>query len=249
MAINRRAEQSTATLPGGASARVLTDAGTGSKMMTVLEITLSDGAGVAYRTNDSHEESFLIWRGDVRFFYAGDVYDLTAGDCVYVAQGIPCGVELASGGGAQAQVISVCPHPAPNRSEAPRPSEFAASAPGENVMIRADVEPFEFAPGVMRVDMVGDFRGATSTYWSELSFDPGAVTPNHYHPAHEESMLTVEGDLSAVYGDDVGIPLPAGDMFLCEPTVRHATNNLSDKPGKLLAIHPVLNPPPRVLVE
>ena len=246
MPINRRSEQEVSTIEGGATARVLTSATTGSKMLTVLEITLAPGSGIGYRTNDSHEESFLVRSGDVRFKYDGSAFNLTAGDCVYVAKGIPCGAEASSDN--DAVIISVCPHPNPVRSTAAEPA-LADASPGDNVMVRAEIEPYDFAPGVKRVDMVGDFRGAASTYWSELAFEPGATTPNHYHPAHEESMLCIEGDLSAVYGDEEGIPLPAGDMFMCEPTVRHTTNNLSDAPGKLLAIHPVLNPPPRVLVD
>ena len=246
MPINRRPQQEIRTLDCGASARVLTSASTGSKMLTVLEITLSQGAGIAYRTNDSHEESFLVRSGDVRFKYNGSAFNLTVGDCAFVARGIPCGAEVS--GNNDAVIISVCPHPDPARSVVDEPT-LADSKPGDNVMIRAEIEPYDFAPGVKRVDMVGDFRGATSTYWSELAFDPGATTPNHYHPAHEESMLCIEGNLSAVYGDEDNIPLPAGDMFTCEPTVRHTTNNPSDGPGKLLAIHPVLNPPPRVLVD
>ena len=246
MPINRRSEQEVSTIEGGATARVLTSSNTGSKMLTVLEINLAPGSGIAYRTNDSHEESFLIRRGDVRFKFDGSAFNLTAGDCVYVAKGIPCGAEASCENGAV--IVSVCPHPDPERSTLDEPA-LTDAVPGDNVMIRADIEPYDFAPGVKRVDMVGDFRGATSTYWSELAFEPGATTPNHFHPAHEESMLCIEGNLSAVYGDDEGIPLPAGDMFMCEPTVRHTTNNLSDAPGKLLAIHPVLNPPPRVLVD
>ena len=247
MTINRRGDQVVSETPGGASARVLTHASTGSKMLTVLEVTLTAGAGIAYRTNDSHEESFLVMRGDIQFKYDGGSFALTTGDCVCVPQGVPAGAEVAVGTD-KAQIISVTPHPSPQRSLVTEP-DFVAVEPGDNVMIRADVEPYEFAPGVMRVDMVGDFRGATSTYWSELAFEPGAATQRHYHPAHEESMYCIEGNLSAVYGDDEDIPLPAGDMFTCEPTVRHTTNNGSDEPGKLLAIHPVLNPPPRVLVD
>lgn len=246
MPINRRSDQEIRTTLGGASARVLTHESTGSKMLTVLEITLTGDKVVAYQTNDSHEESFLVVSGDVGFKYDGKGFNLTSGDCVYVAKGVPYGFGSATG--ETARVITVCPHPSPSGTAVDEP-EFVEGAPGDNVMIRAQIEPYDFAPGVKRVDMVGDFRGSTSTYWSELSFEPGARTPNHYHPAHEESMYCIEGNLSAVYGDDQDVPLPAGDMFTCEPTVRHTTNNLSDQPGKLLAIHPVLNPPPRVLVD
>ena len=111
MPINRRSEQEVRTIEGGATARVLTSSNTGSKMLTVLEINLAPGSGIAYRTNESHEESFLIRRGDVRFKFDGSAFNLTAGDCVYVAKGIPCGAEASCENGAV--IVSVCPHPDP----------------------------------------------------------------------------------------------------------------------------------------
>lgn len=246
MTINRRDEQSVTTSSTGIQVRTLTDESTGSKMLTVLDITIGSGGNIPYRVNVSHEETYFIASGDVRFKLGGSSFSLTSGDCVLVKKGDACGVENI--GASVARVITVCPDSNPSRSDVDEP-EMLEGVPGANVMVRASVEPFEFAPGVWRVDMVGDFRGASSTYLSELSFDAGARTPNHYHPAHEESMFCYEGELSAVYGDDDAIPLFSGDMFLCEPTVRHTVNNLSGRPGVLLAIHPVLNPPPRVLCD
>jgi quercetin dioxygenase-like cupin family protein len=52
-----------------------------------------------------------------------------------------------------------------------------------------------------------------------------------------------------VYADDNNVPLAAGDCFTCEVGVRHGIYNASAEPARLLAIHPVLNPPPRVDVE
>ena len=97
--------------------------------------------------------------------------------------------------------------------------------------------------------MVGNFLGAESTYFSELTFQPGSVAPNHFHPSHEESMFCLEGNLTAVYDKENSIDLHAGDIFTCEIGVRHGIFNQSKSLGKLLAIHPVLNPPPRVDVE
>ena len=82
-----------------------------------------------------------------------------------------------------------------------------------------------------------------------LTFQPGTKAPVHYHPAHEESMFCLDGRLSAVYAEDDDVRLDAGDVFTCEPTVRHTIGNTSDAAGTLLAIHPVLNPPPRVEVD
>ena len=246
MGINRRDEQVVESPCADVEIRVMSDSSTGSEMMTVLEVRLEPGGSTPYQANVSHEESWFIYSGDVSFVEGARRYSLTSGDCVLVAKGVGMSVENVGSGAAR--IVTMSPDPSVVREEMALP-EVVDGLPGGNVLIRADYEAFEFAPGVMRVDMVDDARGAVSSYFSELSFSPGAHTPNHYHPAHEETMFCIEGEMTAVYGSDEGLPLPAGDVFLCEPTVRHATNNPSSVPSKLLAIHPVLNPPPRVMVD
>lgn len=246
MGFNRRGEQNVSSPCADVEIRVMSDASTGSEMMTVLEIALQPGGSTPYQANMSHEESWFIYSGDVSFVEGAKRYSLTSGDCVLVAKGVAMSVENV--GSEAARIVTMSPDPSVVREEISLP-EVSDDSPGSNVLIRAEYEAFEFAPGVMRVDMVDDSRGATSSYFSELSFSPRCHTPNHYHPAHEETMFCIEGEMTAVYGPDEGLPLPAGDVFLCEPTIRHATNNSSDQPSKLLAIHPVLNPPPRVMVD
>ena len=246
MGMNRRADQSVSSPCGEIEIRTMSDASTGSNMMTVLEISLQPGGSTPYQANVSHEESWFIYSGDVVFTEGEKRYMLTSGDCVLVTKGV--GMSVENVGDEMARIVTMSPDPSIERIELELPV-ISDGAPGSNVLIRSDYEAFEFAPGVMRVDMVDDNRGATSSYFSELSFSPGAHTPNHYHPAHEETMFCIEGDMTAVYGEEEELPLLAGDVFLCEPTIRHATNNPSSRPSKLLAIHPVLNPPPRVIVD
>ena len=246
MGINRRGDQGTSSPCDDVEIRVLQDGSTGSGMMTVLEVTLAPGGSTPYQANVTHEESWFIYSGDVVFTEGVTRYSLTSGDCVLVAKGV--GMSVENVGSEDARIITMSPDPSVVREEM-EPVGVESGKPGSNVLIRAEYEAFEFAPGVMRVDMVDDSRGATSSYFSELSFSPGAHTPNHYHPAHEETMFCIEGEMTAVYGPETSLPLPAGDAFLCEPMVRHATNNPSAAPSKLLAIHPVLNPPPRVICD
>ncbi len=246
MGINRRGEQAVSSPCSDVEIRVMSDGSTGSEMMTVLEVLLQPGGSTPYQANVSHEESWFIYSGDVVFTEGDKRYPLTSGDCVLVSQGV--GMSVKNVGSDAARVVTMSPDPSVVREEMELP-DVSDDSPGGNVLIRAEYEAFEFAPGVMRVDMVDDSRGARSSYFSELSFSPGAHTPNHYHPAHEETMFCIEGEMTAVYGAEEGLPLPAGDVFLCEPTIRHATNNPSSRPSKLLAIHPVLNPPPRVMCD
>ena len=61
-----------------------------------------------------------------------------------------------------------------------------------------------------------------------------------------------DADLATLIADACArqrTPLAAGDVFLCEPTIRHGIYNTSDAEATLLAIHPVLNPPPRIEVD
>lgn len=184
--------------------------------------------------------------GEIEFRLGSHRFRASSGDCVLANRGIGHG--LANVGSTTARLITMYPSPAPERAEIPE-VEFTDSPPANGAFFRGTVKSFEFAPGISRYDMVGDFLGSESTYFSELTFAPGSVAPNHFHPAHEEAMFCLRGNLNAVYAEDDNIPIAAGDIFACEPTVRHGIYNASSEPATLLAMHPVLNPPPRVDVD
>lgn len=218
----------------------------GSKMMTVRDLTMDPGAASPYHVHPNTEESIFVVEGEILFKIGNHRFTAVAGDCALAPRGVGHGIANASD--LSARVITMYPHPSPEREIIEEP-QFDESDPKQGFFSRKQTSPFEFMPGVSRYDMIGDFSGAESTYFSELTFAPGATATNHYHPAHEESMFCLQGELTAVYGNDDNIPLPAGDIFLCEPTVRHGVYNSSKTEGKLLAMHPVLNPPPRVDVD
>lgn len=221
-------------------------AATGSNYVTVGDLSVAPGKRSAYHIHPNTEESIFVVEGEVEFRLGGNRFRATAGDCVLANRGVGHGLENV--GPATARMITMYPTPAPERAEIPE-VKFTDALPENGVFIRGKVEAFEFAPGISRFDMVGDFLGSESTYFSELIFAPGSVAPNHFHPAHEEAMFCLEGNLTAVYAEDDNIPLSAGDIFACEPTVRHGIYNASGKTARLLAMHPVLNPPPRVVVD
>ena len=79
-----------------------------------------------------------------------------------------------------------------------------------------------------------------------------AVTTRPVQAWDLEAFLFDGTNLSLVGGYDFRDGyggMASGDIFACEPTVRHGIYNASDKTAKLLAMHPVLNPPPRVDVD
>jgi quercetin dioxygenase-like cupin family protein len=218
----------------------------GSKFLTVGELTVEPGKKSVYHIHPNTEESIFVVEGEMEFRLGDRKFRAKAGDCIVATRGVGHGLQNV--GSKPARLVTMYPSPTPERKEVPEPA-FKSSAPEKGFFVRGKVKSFEFAPGISRFDMVGDFLGAESTYFSELTFAPGSVAPNHYHPAHEEAMFCLQGKLTAVYADDNDVPLSAGDIFACEPGVRHGIYNKSGATAKLLAMHPVLNPPPRVAVE
>ena len=246
MTINRRNSQESVEPFEGAEILKMADSSTGSKMMSVDDLTVKPGITSAYHRHPNTEESIFVVEGDVEFRVGNHKFKASPGDCILAPKGVGHG--LANIGNIDARFICGYPNANPLREEISEP-EFKFDNPTKNVFIREKNDHFEFYPGISRYDMVGDFLGAESTYFSELTFSPGSIAANHYHPAHEESMFCLEGNLTAVYDNDNSIDLQAGDIFTCEIGIRHGIYNNSKDVAKLLAFHPVLNPPPRIDVD
>jgi quercetin dioxygenase-like cupin family protein len=221
----------------------MTSKATGSSMLTVSDVTVEPGFKFFYHMHPNTEESIFVVGGEMEFRVGDRRFRAGSGDCVLTPRGIGHGIENV--GSAPARLITIFPTAAPEREVIPEPG-FTDAEPEKGFFKRSSATAYEFRPGISRFDMVGDFLGSESTYLSELTFQPGAVAPNHYHPAHEESMFCLDGKLNGVYREDNDVPLSAGDMFTCEMGIRHGIFNGSNGVSRLLAIHPVLNPPPRV---
>ena len=247
MTIVRRANQILEPRGPGVNRLVMTGESTGATMISVSDLTIDPGSEIAYHTHPNTEECMYLVEGELIAVLDGKRFRFSQGDCMVAAQGKGHGFINESG--RPARMITMYPSVDPEREPADD-SAIVDGRPESGVTFRSESTPYEFFPGIARYDMVGDFTGAASSYLSELIFQPGAVAPNHYHPAHEEAMFCLDGGLTATYGDEDDIPLSAGDMFTCETKVRHG---VISKPGtgggRLMALHPVLNPPPRVDVD
>ena len=220
MAIHRKEDLKPDSQENGIIMTSLSGPERGDNMITVKEIFIEPGAEIPVHLHPDAEETHFLVKGKLTAILGNNEFEMNSRDCLFPK--IKFGRESVE-----------------NHSTSP-------GIPSKYVSIRKEMEPFEFAPGIMRYDMVGDFSGAQSSYFSELNFSPGASAPNHFHPAHEESMYCLEGKLNAVYYEENNIQLNAGDMFTAEVKVRHGVNNPFESKGTLLAIHCVLNPPPRV---
>jgi putative monooxygenase len=246
MTILRRADQEESSPMAGGKSLMMAGASTGAAMATVGDLTIEPGVRSGYHLHPNTEEAIFVVEGELEFRVGTSRFRASTGDCVLAPQGIGHGLENV--GDTPARLITIYPTAEPAR-EALDDVEYTDGPPVATVYVRSNNEPYEFMAGISRFDMVGDFLGSASLYLSELIFEPGSIAPNHYHPGHEESMFCLEGDLVAVYADENNVALAAGDCFTCEVGIRHGIYNTSSKPARLLAIHPVLNPPPRIDVE
>ena len=247
MPIIKRADQVVGDRYPGIRRHALTGASTGSTMLHVGDLTYAPGSVVPYHIHPAAEETQYMIEGELECWYDGMRFVIREGDCVLSPAGVPHGFVNRSKKPARQLTVFPMINPVTNHVlDQKAEPKLVDGIPEKFVAFRSKMQAYEFRPGIMRYDMVGDFRGAKSTYFGELIFSPGAVAPNHYHPAHEESMFILKGALNAVYGKQDNIPLQASDMFMCEKAVRHGVFNGSGDTAHLLAIHPVLNPPPRI---
>jgi quercetin dioxygenase-like cupin family protein len=246
MTILRRADQKESSPMEGAKMLTMAGDSTGAAMATVGDMTVQPGVRSGYHLHPNTEEAIFVVEGELEFRIGSSRFRASTGDCVLAPKGIGHGLENV--GSVAARVITIYPTATPER-EALDDVEYTDGDPGSTVYVRSNNESYEFMPGISRFDMVGDFVGADTLYMSELVFESGSVAPNHYHPGHEESMFCLEGELNAVYADENNVVLNAGDCFTCEIGIRHGIYNAGTSSARLLAIHPVLNPPPRVDVD
>tara|TARA_B100000427_G_scaffold328593_1_gene342099 strand:+ start:992 stop:1732 length:741 start_codon:yes stop_codon:yes gene_type:complete len=246
MGINRKNENTISKPYDGITKILLTGKETGSKMLSVNQYELDPGSKSDFYEISNVEESIFVSEGQVEFRLGNNIFTASQGDAILAKKGQPHG--FANSANVKAIVLTVSPNINVD-SKIVEESQFIHEAPTEGYFDRSKNEPYEFTPGVMRYDMVGDFIGAESTCISELICDPNGIAPNHYHPKHEESMYCLEGKLNFSYAKEDDIILSQGDMFTCEVAVRHGFYNAHKNTGRLLAIHSVLNPPPRVVVD
>jgi len=246
MTIVKRSNQNISNPFDGSEMLLMASENTGTGMITVADLFVEPGAKSPYHFHDNTEESIFVVEGNLEFRLESKIFPASSVDCVLAPQGIGHGLENI--GNNKARLITVYPNAKPNR-EILDDVDYEKTDPPPSVFLRKNNEPYEFQPGISRYDMVGDFIGAKSTYISELTFEPGAIAPNHYHPSHEEAMFCLDGNLMAVYAKDNGISLLEGDCFTCEIGIRHGIYNASNETATLLALHSTLNPPPRVDVD
>ncbi|MCH7641922.1 MAG: cupin domain-containing protein [Chloroflexi bacterium] len=239
MSILRLADQKITDPYPGVRQRTAAGAETGATQLRVFDAVIQPGAAVPYHAHSNTEATYFVVEGDLAAVVDDHRVDLSAGDLVLAPPGVGHG--FTNNGNSPARIVTMFPHtdPATTHME-------PADAPAEGdlpayVVFRNDLQPWTPWERCTRYDMMNQERGALSTAFSELVFQPGSMAPPHYHPETEEAMYCIAGSFVAMYGGEE-IPLDAGDMFVAEAGVRHTVFNASNEIAVLLPLHPTVVP-------
>ena len=238
MSILRLTDQKITEPYPGVSQRNPAGAATGASQLRVFDAMIQPGAVIPYHAHGNTEASYFVFEGELAAVVGDHRVDLHASDLVLAPPG--SGHGFTNNGSGPARVITMFPHTAPD-VEHLDPGNAATGTLPANIALRSSVEAWTPWELCTRYDMMNHERGALSTAFSELVFEPGSMAPPHYHPETEEAMYCVSGELVAMYGGDE-IPFGPGDMFVAEAGVRHTVFNASSEAGVLLPLHPTVIP-------
>ncbi len=176
--------------------------------------------------------------GAVDFTLGNDIRRLKAGDGAIVPVGVNHG--YSNNGDITAEIVTF-------RSAAqPKFDAPAASNDGGQLFLRSANKLLDFFPKVQRYAVAGPGTVARNSNLSDVFIEPGGGIAKHYHPEHEELMVCLEGELTLTYGEDT-ITAKPGDAILVEIATLHAVANNGETTARMLAYHPLLEPP-RVFV-
>ena len=115
MTINRRNSQESVEPFEGAEILKMADSSTGSKMMSVVDLTVKPGTTSAYHRHPNTEESIFVVEGDVEFRVGNHKFKASPGDCILAPKGVGHG--LANIGNIDARFICGYPNANPLREE------------------------------------------------------------------------------------------------------------------------------------
>lgn len=248
MLIIRRADQAPVDRYPGVPRYAIAGADFGHSSLHVGDLSYLPGHGVPhhYHTGGA-EETQIMLEGELECWIDGKRTTVRAGDTVTAPPGT--GHAFHNRTDTVARMITAFPLTSPETVHIDDPElEEVAEHPA---IIRAGSRRAPFLPGVdgvERIELSGDFSGAKSTYSYMVEIQPGAAIPVHYHD-HETALFIVEGPLVGVLGDESGIVFETDDGMVAGPNELHGFANEGENVARMIAIHPVINPPSTTLVD
>ncbi|MBT6680938.1 MAG: cupin domain-containing protein [Chloroflexi bacterium] len=238
MTILRLSDQKITEPYPGVSQRNPAGEATGATQIRVYDAVITPGAEIPYHSHGNTEATYFVLQGDVSAVVADHRVELHSGDLVMAPPGTGHG--FSNSGTSEARIVTMFPHTAPDVTHL-EPDATATGDLPDYIVPRSSVEAWTPWDKCTRFDMMNHERGALSTAFSQLDFEPGSMAPPHYHPETEEAMYCIEGSLMAMYGGEE-IPFGPGDMFVAEAGVRHTVFNASNELAVLLPLHPTVVP-------
>jgi quercetin dioxygenase-like cupin family protein len=238
MSILRLKDQKVTSPYPGVSQRNPAGAETGATQIRVFDAVIQSGASIPYHAHSNTEANYFVLDGDISAVVDDHRVELHSGDLVMAPPGIGHG--FTNSGNGEARIVTMFPHTDPDVAHLD-PGEPANGDLPPYIVPRANVEAWTPWERCTRYDMMNNERGALSTAFSQLDFEPGSMAPPHFHPETEEAMYCIEGEFMAMYNGEE-IPLRPGDMFVAEAGVRHTVFNASEKLAILLPMHPTVAP-------
>ncbi|MFW6175137.1 MAG: cupin domain-containing protein, partial [Chloroflexota bacterium] len=181
MAILRRSDQKRTSNRPGASSYRLAGPETGSQMLTISDITLEPGAEIAYHSHPNSEASHYVVDGTLECLLDGKRMTTSEGDLALAPTGVGHG--FANRSDRPARFIAMMPSTEPGREQEDDSHVRDVAGPDDlpaGAALRSRVQAWTPWEGCLRYDMATADFGSTSTAFSELIFNPGAVAPPHY---------------------------------------------------------------------
>ena len=148
MTINRRNSQESVEPFEGAEILKMADSSTGSKMMSVVDLTVKPGITSAYHRHPNTEESIFVVEGDVEFRVGNHKFKASPGDCILAPKGVGHG--LANIGNIDARFICGYPNANPLREEISEPELFSIPCSTVNIYF-SSMDIFFFFNKLFRV--------------------------------------------------------------------------------------------------
>ncbi|MDA1280445.1 MAG: cupin domain-containing protein [Chloroflexi bacterium] len=241
MLIIRRAEQTTTDRYPRVPRYAISGADSGQRSLHVGDLTFLPGSSVPYHYhNEGAEETQIMLEGELECWIDGSRITVGAGDTVTAPPGIRHAFYNRSD--TAARMITAFPLTPPETTHVDDPeladvAEHSAIIPAESRRM-----PYMIGSGgVERVELSGDFSGASSTYTYFLDVQAGATVPVQTFD-HETVFFVVRGWLVGNVGDETGSVLGSDDAVVASPNVACGFSNGSDTLARLLIVHPVINP-------
>ena len=101
-------------------------------------------------------------------------------------------------------------------------------------VIHGEKEPYWVMGGVIDVKLAAEDTGGAFTLL-EIVNPPGGGVPSHVHELDDETVVLVEGELSALIGEQQATMLPGDVVFISRGTV-HSFTNVGSGQARVIAI-------------